>query len=170
MGRRMKVAIRQLAEDEIDLLDNAIKRDPLTHYERYRAQKAGSLVYLIAWLDGLPVGFVMVRWRGKLSPAFERRFPRCPHLLDLYVVPAYRNCNVGTQLMEAAEQVARQRGCTHMGLSVALANHRARALYKRRGYQDAGFATYWIAWTEIDEHGKPHTIEEECMYVVRTLD
>lgn len=165
----MDIVVKQLETQDILLLEQTIKREPFKHYERFLSQCSGILIYLIAWQNGLPIGTVMVRWKGKPLPALEQRYPGCPHLIDLYVVSAYRNCGVGTRLMEAAEEAARQRGYTHIGLSVALENRRARALYTRRRYLDAGCDTYYISWTEIDGEGKAHEINDECIYLVKEL-
>ena len=165
----LDVVVKPLMEDNLLLLNQAIRREPFTHYERYLSQCSGILNYLIAWCDGLPIGIVMVRWKGKSLPVLERRYPGCPHLIDLYVVAAYRGCGVGTRLMLAAEQAVRVRGYAHLGLSVALQNRRARDLYERRGYQDVGLDTYHISWTEVDGEGKSREIEDECIYLVRTL-
>jgi Acetyltransferases len=165
----MDIVVKQLETQDILLLEQTIRREPFRHYERFLSQRSGILIYLIAWQNGLPIGSVMLRWKGKSLPTLEQRYPGCPHLIDLYVVSAYRSCGVGTRLLEAAEAAARQRGYTHIGLSVALENRRARSLYTRRGYQDAGLDSYYISWTEIDGEGKAHEIDEECIYLVREL-
>lgn len=55
---------------------------------------------------------------------------------DLAVLPEYRGKGVGRALLAAAEQHARQRGCCKLTLEVQEDNARARALYRRFGFED----------------------------------
>jgi ribosomal protein S18 acetylase RimI-like enzyme len=71
--------------------------------------------------------------------------------------------------MERAEQLAAQRGWRQVGLSVALDNPRARALYERRGYRDSGIGTHDSRWPYPDEHGQECWHEESCVQMVKLL-
>lgn len=56
-------------------------------------------------------------------------------LLDeLYVVPEWRNAGIGAQLLDAAEQFARARGCGLLEINVDGADVDARRFYDRHGY------------------------------------
>ena len=56
-----------------------------------------------------------------------------------------------------------------MGLSVAVDNTRARSLYARRGYVDAGFGERTVRWTYIDSHGEERLREETLIYLLKQL-
>ena len=55
---------------------------------------------------------------------------------DLAVVPKYRGMGVGRALLQAAEEHARREGCCKLTLEVQDDNTRARALYRRFGFND----------------------------------
>jgi ribosomal protein S18 acetylase RimI-like enzyme len=56
-------------------------------------------------------------------------------MFSLNVGAAFRRKGVGTALMEAVEQRARERGHQTVNLEVAVGNVDAVRLYKRRGYR-----------------------------------
>lgn len=57
---------------------------------------------------------------------------------ELHLVEAFRGQGLGRQVMDFAEQAAREAGIRYLHLEVELHNRRARALYDRRGYVDSG--------------------------------
>ena len=60
---------------------------------------------------------------------------------DLAVLPAYQGKGVGPALLEAAEERARRKGCCKLTLEVLDDNERARAVYRRFGFEDAVVGT-----------------------------
>ena len=72
-------------------------------------------------------------------------------------------------MLDQAEQRVRERGYQQIALGVATNNPRARALYERRGYQDAGLGAYMSRWQETDEHGQEQWFEEEEVCLVKPL-
>jgi GNAT superfamily N-acetyltransferase len=58
------------------------------------------------------------------------------HVADLVVAEAAGGQGVGSALVAFAEQWARERGFAMLTLSVFTANHRARRLYRRLGFQE----------------------------------
>lgn len=59
-------------------------------------------------------------------------------LHSLAVVAGARGQGLGARLLDAAEAGARTRGCRRMHLEVAVDNHGAQRLYRRRGYAVQG--------------------------------
>jgi GNAT superfamily N-acetyltransferase len=68
--------------------------------------------------------------------------PRC-WVEDLAVSPEHRSQGVGGQLLDAAEQWARQRGATHLELDTGLAREDAQRFYKRRDPATVGYSYSW---------------------------
>lgn len=87
----------------------------------------GTLTFLLAG-DG-PDGIAQVRylrsiWDGCLSAYLE----------ELYVVPELRGRGAGRSLLEAAMDMARTAGATHMDLNTGETDTAARALYESAGF------------------------------------
>ena len=66
-------------------------------------------------------------------------------LLRLYVQEPFTGRQLGTALLQAAEQLARSAGASVLWLTPWVHNHRAIAFYRRRGYADHG-----LAWFEFE--------------------
>jgi ribosomal protein S18 acetylase RimI-like enzyme len=80
-----------------------------------------------------PDGLAVLRFRPSIwSQALE-----C-HLAELYVVPDRRGHGLGRALMEAAMELARERGADYMDLGTAEDDAAARALYESLGFDNRG--------------------------------
>jgi ribosomal protein S18 acetylase RimI-like enzyme len=80
-----------------------------------------------------PDGLAVLRFREAIwTEALE-----C-YLAELYVVPARRGHGLGRALMEAAIELARERGATHMDLGTGEDDTAARALYESLGFDNRG--------------------------------
>jgi ribosomal protein S18 acetylase RimI-like enzyme len=167
------VVIRPLHKSEISQVARELpfdkKTPPGRHREYFAMQQTGEAVCLIAWLEGRPVGHVLMRWKGTWTEPMASQLQNCPHLSALVVDPEHRSRGIGTQLMEMAEDLARRRGYTQIGLSVSTDNDRARALYARRGYRDAGFGVCRKRRRYLDENRREQFYEEECVYLVKPI-
>lgn len=95
-------------------------------------------VVFIARLDGVAVGFTMI------YPTYSTVALAPIWLLnDLYVDESARGNGIATQLMETAEQGARDAGAARIWLRTAHDNTPAQALYEGRGWaQDLVFRRY----------------------------
>ncbi|MDE1939068.1 MAG: ribosomal protein S18-alanine N-acetyltransferase [Alphaproteobacteria bacterium] len=82
----------------------------------------GTYAYLV---DGDVGGFILARVAGDEA-----------EVLTLAVVPAARRRGIGTILLRAAAEKARQMGAETMFLEVAQANEAAKALYIRLGFAE----------------------------------
>jgi ribosomal protein S18 acetylase RimI-like enzyme len=56
---------------------------------------------------------------------------------DLAVLPQYQGKGVGPALLEAVQERARDKGCCNLTLEVLDDNERARAVYRRFGFEDS---------------------------------
>jgi ribosomal-protein-alanine N-acetyltransferase len=88
---------------------------------------AGYLAELLLAPDGDVVGYYLA------LPAVDEL-----HLLNLTVAPAYQRRGHARELLDRLEQRARERGLRAIWLEVRTGNIRARTVYARRGYVDAG--------------------------------
>jgi [ribosomal protein S18]-alanine N-acetyltransferase len=94
------------------------------------AQPASSRLYLVAE-DG--DGGAVTGYAGMLFPG-----GRQADVLTIAVAPGYWGRGIGSALLAALVQEARDRGCTEVFLEVREDNPRARGLYLRRGFQEIG--------------------------------
>jgi ribosomal-protein-alanine N-acetyltransferase len=60
------------------------------------------------------------------------------HIADFAVHPDFRRQGAGGVLLDAALEKMRQRGALTVWLEVRVSNHPARALYRSRGFTEAG--------------------------------
>lgn len=99
------------------------------------ARRAGTLVLLAARAESESIEGVLIAFEGYSSFAQAQLF----NVHDVHVAPAARGHGVGTALMQALEDLAREHRFAKITLEVASSNAGAIALYRRLGYE--GLAT-----------------------------
>ena len=104
------------------------------------SQGHGALLKYVAG-SGSTLGCVYLEPKGKRL-----------YLSTLAVAPEAQGQGVGRQLLAAAEDYARQHGCTHVEISVLSARSELVAWYERHGYQRTGKSE---AFPNIIEFGRP---------------
>lgn len=120
------------------------KQEPNSRTREYlEARLAGNeaVVFIANYNDDFnnsPAGFTMI------YPTFSTvSLSQIWLLNDLYVDEKYRGHGIATQLMDTAEQAARDAGATRLFLRTAHDNTPAQALYEGRGWkQDEVFRRY----------------------------
>lgn len=60
------------------------------------------------------------------------------HLLNITIAPVWQGRGLGSELLDAVRQHAADRGLAQLWLEVREGNHRARSLYRRRGFAEVG--------------------------------
>ncbi|MGY2851441.1 GNAT superfamily N-acetyltransferase [Bradyrhizobium sp. USDA 4510] len=85
-------------------------------------------VLLVAKADGAPIGACLL-----VESEFEPNHDVAPWLTGLFVVPEHRNEGVGTILVRAIEDQARQRGFSRLNLYTS----EATGFYARLGWSTA---------------------------------
>jgi ribosomal protein S18 acetylase RimI-like enzyme len=169
----MLMQIRSLSGDELTRIQQDLPPEhPEAHVRRLADQRDGRITYLVAWVDGRAVGHGIVRWHGTTNPELRWLIgdqTAHPYVEALLVHPSFRSRSIGSQLLEAAETLARTRDHTVIGLAVNVENGRAQALYERLGYDDAGIGQFENAWSYVDEAGQEVAERETCIYLVKSL-
>jgi ribosomal protein S18 acetylase RimI-like enzyme len=94
------------------------------------ARRAGTLVLLAAHADSETTDGVLIAFEGYSSFARAQLF----NVHDIHVSPAARGRGVGTTMMDALEDLAREHRFAKITLEVAASNTGAIALYRRLGY------------------------------------
>jgi GNAT superfamily N-acetyltransferase len=165
-----KVEIRPASEADLAALVAILGQPPDDFFtDRLARQQDGRGVLLVAWLDGRPVGDVYLTWEPADVPEVRRHLPGVPQLSHLEVVGPLQRRGIGTALLRAAEDTARQLGHEQITLAVGVDNPDARRLYQRLGYVDWGHGTIVATWQERDRDGPPVTVSETCDALVKRL-
>jgi GNAT superfamily N-acetyltransferase len=147
------IEIRHLDEADLDAIE---AREPAGQgfvRAMWRLQEEGASVLLVAWLDGEPVG----------SGQLDRRVSPV-ELKNLNVRAGFRGKGVGSALIAAAEELARDDGRLAMG--VGIDNPRARELYERLGYRSTGEESTTM-YDYVDEHGVTRTATEIDVLLIK---
>ncbi len=101
--------------------------------EQERAGSGGRL--LVAEGANGVVGYALL-----IFVTADEEMDELPHsyanVTDLAVIASERSKGAGTALLAACEAIARSKGVDGLRLGVLAGNHRAKALYLRRGFEE----------------------------------
>jgi ribosomal-protein-alanine N-acetyltransferase len=125
------------------------------------AQPPESRLYLLAEVtagDGGVDAREVVTGRGAVSGPVMAGYagllfsPGGPEadVLTIAVRQAYWGHGIGSALLGALLDAARERGCTEMFLEVRADNERAHGLYQRRGFEDIGLRRGYYQPSGVD--------------------
>ncbi len=144
------LSIRHCTLSDIDTIVSCFAQanwiKPRSIFEDYLSeQKNGDRLMWAAYMNEQFAGYVTLKWQSQYMPFTEKKIPE---IMDLNVLPPFRNCGVGSKLLETAEK-ASQTKSNIVGLGVGLyAGHDggygpAQKLYVKRGYiPDGNGVTY----------------------------
>ena len=118
---------------EVEQIDEERNRD---FFRRFLAPSDDGLL-LGARADGHFLGYACLYWHFSSTLARETVL-----MNDLYVEPDARGTGVGRALIEAAAEVARERGAAHLEWATAPDNHTAQRLYDSTGAERSEWIEY----------------------------
>lgn len=166
--------IKPAEASHLEVLEHEFDPDTLSkpHSRRYEVQKREEGVYLIAWHEHTPIGHFLLRWSGP-DDAQVRNSVEVTHRAFLEAGAthmAYRRKGVATAFIREAERLAKEHGCTHIGLHVGSTdNPDAKRLYEHLGYSDWGQGEFLISWEDVDRNGKTRIDSEIVIYMHKPL-
>jgi ribosomal protein S18 acetylase RimI-like enzyme len=128
-------AIRACEERDLDRFDTLGSPQHVQYCRRDFAR--GELVAILVAVDDddIPVGKVHLDFETKASEDVAV-------LGAAAVAPSLQGRGIGTRLMAAAEELARERGVGTIELGAEDHNPRARMLYERLGYEVVGLRDF----------------------------
>lgn len=106
---------------ELDAMYDETTIDP-PPLEQFRLPRAA---FLVAWLDGIPIGCGAITTLDESTAHFKRVFVR----------PGFRGHGFGRQVMKALEEKAAELGYTVLFLETADKQQEAISMYTSLGYQ-----------------------------------
>jgi ribosomal protein S18 acetylase RimI-like enzyme len=105
--------------------------------------ESGEGVILVAVKDNVVVGYLA--WTTETSStSIHERFRTTGHVGGLIVTEKARNQGIGSMLLEAAEQITRQRSLLRMSLSTLVLNDAAVRVYERNGFQPMSYHMFKV--------------------------
>lgn len=130
---------------------------PLLREHFLRTHATDSALWLLAWYQQHPIGLLIVEQHLD-SPLFRHR--AWIELVALYVDPTYRGGGLAQRLLEEGRQWATRHGASHMQLYVTAHNERARALYRRCGWQP--IQEIWCLTLSSEPPSHPFPADPSC--------
>jgi GNAT superfamily N-acetyltransferase len=154
--------------DQLDVLCAAFPDRPrVLHHDRLVHQQAGRGAYLIAWLDGAPVGHVELQLPDDrdLDSMLEGRDGAWAE--DLWVTRGARGRWIGPALMRALENEARRAGVARIVFFAGIRDDyaAARAIYRWMGWRERRPEAFLESGTlERDDGGLDTYLEAVTMW------
>ncbi len=172
-GRRDQLrdlAVRPLARADLEALAEHLPESPgRTHEDDLIEQGGRALSMLVAWSGARPVGYGLIHWPGPRAASVAGALGGIPEIYRLFVHESERARGVGSRLLCELEALARGRGLAQVGLGVGISNPRARALYERVGYTEAGVGSYDDVWFYLDGSETRVEVRDRCHFLVKPL-
>lgn len=164
--------IRQAAQSDLPKLWGMIQslgnaKDTGYFEHCLERQEKGDLLLLVASVAGVDVGYTILNWMPKYG--LYRKL-EIPEIQDLNILNAHRRQGFATMIIGYCEDLARKRGCEHMGIAVSVHSSfgPAQRLYFKLGFEpDGQGATYDRAPVEFASL-KP-VDDQLCMMLVKGL-
>ena len=167
-----QIKIKAAKETQLQLLVSQFSLDnPMFQYNRYNVQKNGEGLYLIAWHENVPIGHFLLRWSGPQdAPVTNKINITASAFLEAgLTIDDYRRKGVATAIIQEAERLSKEKGCTHIGLEVGVENFEAKRLYEKLGYKDWGYGEFLINWEFIDNNGNKGIDSEIVIFMQKNL-
>ena len=86
---------------------------PDTHRQRFLLQEKGKGLYLLAWEDQAPTGYVLLHFQHPDHHASYRHYPECAYVEGLTTHPDKQRRGIATSLMKSTESYAKQQGAEY---------------------------------------------------------
>ncbi|MBA2649608.1 MAG: GNAT family N-acetyltransferase [Legionella sp.] len=144
------IAIKTLSKSDIPAIVAAFHEvdwlKPTSLIETYfKEQKKSERVVWLAYSDFQLAGYITLKWASQYKPFANQNIPE---IMDLNVLPAFRNCGIGGRLLQIAEEKAASQSDI-VGIGVGLYGGAdggygsAQRLYVRSGYLPDGLGATW---------------------------
>ena len=127
---RPSASLRAMADDDLDgvlAVEASAYGSPWTRGNFIDSLSAGYLAQVLCDEGGTLIGYLVA-----MAGVGEM------HLLNITVAPAWQGQGHGQAMLDGLERHCRARQLCKLWLEVRASNHKARALYRRRGFAEVG--------------------------------
>jgi GNAT superfamily N-acetyltransferase len=160
--------IRQVSPSDLAAVVLALGQQEF-YDDRFLRQQEGRGQLLAAWSGDEVVGAVYLWQDPAEEPELLEYLPGVPLLTHLEVVGSERNRGIGTMLVDATEEAARNLGYGRIALAVEQLNVAAERLYGRLGYRQWDRGLVICTDKVIQPDGTVTLHAELCRVMVKTL-
>ncbi len=164
--------IHELSRDDIPRLDAIAARmrtpkDAEYFPRNFDFVEAGERLALVISHEDQDAGYCVLNWSPKYA-LFKKL--DIPEIQDLSIIPAMRRKGIATALITYCENLAREKGCAHMGIGVAVnaSSGPAQILYAQHGYIPDGNGVSYDRKLVAAGEFKPLD-DQLCMMMVKAL-
>ena len=137
----ISVNIRFITKSDIPLIVAAFSKHnwpkPKSTFEEYiKEQQKGTRLVWVAYYKEQFAGYITLQWQSQYTSFQEAHIPE---IVDLNVLPPFRNQGIGSRLLDVAEHEASKKSDV-VGIGVGLYQDygAAQRLYVKRGYVPNG--------------------------------
>src|SRR5882757_9864952 len=100
--------VRPLIQSDIPVIVTSFAEHnwpkPQSTFEKYlQEQQAGERLIWVAYVKNQFAGYITLKWQSNYQP-FQMH--QIPEIMDLNVLPPFRNVGVGSKLLDLAETTA----------------------------------------------------------------
>jgi diamine N-acetyltransferase len=113
-----------------------------------KSMRKANNVYLLAFLDGAPVGFVKIK-KHSLNDQIEGGAQ--VELQKIYVLPEHHGKGIGTALLNEVKSLVREMYPDYLWLDTPINNEKAIRLYEKNGFRKMG-SYYFTIGTQSFEY------------------
>ncbi len=166
------VDVRPLRRREVETIAKGLNpaRNAATHQARLKLQDEGMLVYLIAWIDDIPVGHAMLLWEGPTGSPKQHIGQPYPYVEDLWVRNDLRSRGIGARMLAEMTMLTIAHGYKAVSLSVGVDNRRAIGLYQRMGFATTRTPKFTLSGMVTMADGETQFWSEKCQYMLKSLE
>lgn len=167
-----QLEIRMAAHSDLHVLQNIADEmksaKAVDYFEQALAhQDAGDRLVFIAEYEGEACGYCMLSWSPKYGFYKSMGYPE---IQDLNILPAFRGRGFASELITHCENLALERGCSHMGISVGLTASygAAQRLYVKLDYIPDGHGVTYDR--KVVAHAEFKPVDDDlCLMMVKRL-
>jgi len=167
-----KIELVLLEDKDIDEIVSSFKKigwnKPKSIYESYmKEQLHGIRSVIIAKENKKFCGYVTIKWNTDY-PSFNQQ--KIPEISDLNVLPTFRKNGIGTALIKASENIAKEGGYKRIGLGVDMTADYgdAQRLYIHLGYAPDG---HGLHYKNVPlNYGDQATVDDDLViYLIKSI-